>query len=303
LKTKPYPPILTTGAAGPASAPVESIAALLRRAPVETVPTTAAKIRDFCRHLEAGTQVYIVALPGQPLAKTLDTAIHLRDCGMSAVPHIAARRLSGRGQLTEFLRTANDEAGVDQILLIAGGRDKPDGPFDDSLQVLKTGVFEQFGIRRVDIAGHPEGHPVAAAKDIMAAMREKLEYARSAGLQMHVVTQFCFDPAAITGYLKTLHSELGNVPVHVGVPGPLSVAGLIRYARLCDIGDSVRYLTRGGSSVLRMASWRPEDCLDVLREFTNANSSHCFAGVHFFGFGGALTTARWLEKLRLGRPV
>ena len=58
-----------------------------------------------------------------------------------------------------MLASYRAEAGVDEVLIIGGGVDQPVGAFDNSLQVLETGLLQKHGIRRVGVAGHPEGSP------------------------------------------------------------------------------------------------------------------------------------------------
>ena len=40
-----------------------------------------------------------------------------------------------------------------------GGAPQPVGRYDSAIQILETGVFEANGIKRIGIAGHPEGNP------------------------------------------------------------------------------------------------------------------------------------------------
>src|SRR5271169_4052852 len=136
-----------------------------------------------CRDLIApGKPVYINFGPHDSLAGTIDAARQLQRAGFHPVPHIAARYLTGKVQLDDFLARLNGEAGVDEALAVAGDRDKPAGPFQSSLQLIESGVFEKHGITRIGIAGYPEGHPKISARALDSALRLKIARAHLAGL-------------------------------------------------------------------------------------------------------------------------
>jgi len=47
--------------------------------------------------------------------------------------------------------------------------------------VLCTGLFRKHGIKRVGVAGYPEGHPAISAKALDNALLAKKELARENG--------------------------------------------------------------------------------------------------------------------------
>ena len=125
----------------------------------ETTPGSAAKIEDFRQHLRPGTVVYITFLPGSDFNDTVSVARRLREEGMIPVPHFAARSIPDQNVFGDYVQRVVGEAGVDWVLCIAGAVDKPVGDFTDSMQLLDTGLFDKYGIRRIALAGHPEGSP------------------------------------------------------------------------------------------------------------------------------------------------
>ena len=48
------------------------------------------------------------------------------------------------------------------------------GEFPDALSVIRTGLFGQYGIRQVVIAGYPEGHGKISVPKLEQAMYDKL---------------------------------------------------------------------------------------------------------------------------------
>lgn len=273
-----------------------SIAALLAGASIELSPSDPAEI-DACDGLiEPGTAVYISMPPGQTWHGTVALAARLRRRGLRPVPHIAARRIASRAALDEYLARVAGEAGVDTALVIAGDSKRASGPFDSSLALLETGAFQRNGIVRVGVGGYPEGHPQIPTAALDAALAEKKNLARRTGLDLHVVTQFCFEAEPVLSW--TTRMKARGLPVHVGVAGPASLPRLLRYAALCGIGNSVRVLKARPHAIARlMIETGPETMLRQLARHAGPPIS----GIHFFSFGGLLRTARWLRAVQQGR--
>ena len=61
------------------------------------------------------------------------------------------------------------------------------GPFDSSLALLETGLFQRHGILHVGVAGYPEGHPKIAGSALDSALAEKIkQYIRANTTARHV---------------------------------------------------------------------------------------------------------------------
>ncbi len=88
------------------------------------------------------------------------------------------------------------------------------------------------------------------------------------------------------------------VPVHVGMPGPASLTSLVKYARICGVGASVSFLTRGASSPHKLLLWSPDHFLTRLANTSAADPDCGNEKAHFYGFGGIAKTARWLAALQ-----
>src|SRR5258706_13673001 len=129
--------------------------------------------------------------PGQSYHGNVALATRLKRAGLRPVPHVAARRIASRDALDEYLALAAGEASVDSALVIGGDSDRASGPFESSLGLLETGLFQRHGIVHVGVAGYPEGHPRIAASALDAALVAKKGLARSGGIDLPVVTQVC----------------------------------------------------------------------------------------------------------------
>src|SRR5262245_39493989 len=273
-----------------------AISAFLSGASLELSSRDPAEIDACAGLLDPGTAVYISFPPGQTYHGTIALAARLARAGFRPVPHVAARRIAGREALDDYLARAAGEAGVDSALVIAGDSDHASGAFDSSLALLETGLFQRHGIVRIGVAGYPEGHPRIAASTLDAALAGKVALARRAGLELGVVTQFCFEADSIVSW--TAKANEHGLPVRVGLAGPASLPRLLRFATMCGIGNSVRALKSRPRAIARlMVEAGPEV---VLRDLARRTGSP-IAGAHFFSFGGLVRTARWLRAVREGR--
>jgi methylenetetrahydrofolate reductase (NADH) len=280
-----------------ASAERRGIVALLEGASLEICARDSADIAECVGYLDPGTEVFVSLPQGQPYHGAVAMAARLRRAGFRAVPHVTARGLASLWALDDYLARAAGEAGVEHVLVVGGDRDRPAGPFDSSLSVLCTGMLQKHGIRKVSIAGYPEGHPGIGPKPLHDALLAKRELARENGLELQIVTQFCFDPAPIVAWARRVRG-LG-LPVRVGLAGPASITTLLKFAARCGIGNSVRVLKSRTDSIIRLITEAGPEV--VIRELArNAAQDPVFAGMHLFTFGGLLRSARWLRAVRAG---
>src|SRR6266446_8401604 len=272
------------------------IQALLAGASLEISSRDPAEIDACAGILEPGTAVYISMPPGQTYHGNVALAARLKRAGFRPVPHVAARRIASREALDEYLSRAEGEAGVDGALVIAGDSDWASGPFDSSLALLETGLFQRHGIVHIGVAGYPEGHPKIAASALDAALAGKKSLARRAGLDLQVVTQFCFESEPVLSWAARMKGR--GLPVRVGLSGPASLPRLLRFAALCGIGNSVRAVKARPQAITRLLVEAGPEA--VVRDLARPGGA-AIAGVHFFCFGGLLRTARWLRAVREGR--
>jgi len=290
-------PTPTSQAAGGSTADERhAIQHLLAGASLELSSRDPAEIDACTDLLEKGTAVYISMPPGQTYHGTVALAARLRHAGFRPVPHVAARRIASREALDEYLASAVGEAGVDSALVVAGDSERASGPFESSLALLETGLFQRHGVTHIGIGGYPEGHPRIATSALEAALASKKTLARQAGLELYAVTQFCFEAEPVLAWVAKVEGQ--GIPVRVGLSGPASLPRLLRFAALCGIGNSVRALKARPQAITRLLVEAGPDV--VVRELSRHGGAP-IAGVHFFCFGGLVRTARWLRAVSEGR--
>ncbi|MEC9367760.1 MAG: hypothetical protein VX871_03620, partial [Pseudomonadota bacterium] len=80
-----------------------AVSALLSSASIEISPLDDTAAGKAVARLKPGSDVYIAALPRANYRQIASTAAALRRLGLAPVPHIAARGLASRAELSEFL--------------------------------------------------------------------------------------------------------------------------------------------------------------------------------------------------------
>ena len=259
---------------------------------VSARPGVAAELSEF---FLPGTEVSITFLPADDYRRNVNTATELRQAGFTPIPHVSARQLAGRDELTDFVARAVGEAEARAIVLIAGDSVVPRGPFHSSLDVIETGLLQRHGIDRVFFAGHPEGHSYFDAPEGVELLARKLEAARQGGLAAEIITQFCFDAEPVVSFLHELDARRIGVPVRIGVAGPASPATLLKFALRCGVGESIRAVRDQVTRFGRLLTETGPDAL-VSELMANEGLTERVHAFHFFPFGGVRKTGRWIRS-------
>ncbi len=260
----------------------------------ETTPGSAAKTPDYREHLRPGTVVYITFLAGSDFDDTIAVAKRLRGEGFLPVPHFAARSIPDAAFLDDKLARLAGEAGLEQVLVIAGAVDRPVGDFSDTMQLLETGLFDKHGIRRFGVAGHPEGSPDISDRAISEALAWKNEFAERSGAELYVLTQFCFEAGPVIAWDRRIRAQGNRLPIHIGVPGLATIKTLLAHARACGIGPSMKFLTRQARNLTKlMTVSTPDRLLTDLAAYKASDPDCGIAGVHLYPLGGLRRSAKW----------
>jgi methylenetetrahydrofolate reductase (NADPH) len=279
-----------------------SIAGTLRGYSIEVNPSDPKVVDAAVARLDPGTEVFLTWIPGANSMDLIGPAARMRRAGLVPVPHVGARHIQSADQLEQFAARLVGDAGVDRVLIIGGDRAAPAGPFDCSLTVMQSEIFQKSGIVRMAIAGFPEGNPNISEIALDEALSSKLMFARRSGLELSIVTQFCFEPDPIVDWLRRIRARGIDVPIRVGLAGPAGLITLARYAVRCGIGTSLRVLTENPSFAKLLVEKGPEPIIRGVAsaaEPGNATSMPFdIAGLHFFVFGGFNKTVDWINAAR-----
>jgi methylenetetrahydrofolate reductase (NADPH) len=271
---------------------------LLRCYSIELNPGDAKTLQAAAERLDPGTEVSLAWIPGSNPMDMIAPATSLKRAGHIPMPHVGARHLESAAQLQRLAEQLGD-AGVDRILIIAGDRTAPAGPYDSSLAVMQTGVFQRVGITRMAVGGFPEGNPYVPEKILNEALQAKVSFARKEGLQLSIITQFCFKAEPVIAWVRAVRVRGIDVPIRVGLAGPASLLTLTRYAIRCGVGNSLHVLKENLSFARILSERGPEPIIRELAASIDGNGRPLgIAGLHFYVFGGFKKTIDWIAAER-----
>lgn len=269
---------------------------LLESCSFELAARDPAAAQRIAPRLAGGRDLFIEFLPSETYHQSVRAAVTARRAGFNLVPHIAARHLDTATQLDDFLARLTGEAGVTRVLVIAGDGEHPRGPFAGSLDLLQSGALARHGISELGIAGYPEPPPKMARRELDQALDAKIAFAGRHGLDLFIVTQFCFEPEPILAFLRDLRQRGIDRPVRIGLAGPANVVTLLKFAVRCGIGASIRAVRTHADSITRLlGDAGPDELLRSLAASFAAEAALGPVALHFFPFGGLQRFAEWRD--------
>ena len=269
---------------------------------IEVIPRSAAKIESFVEVLPKNTRVYIAHIQNEEIGAMVATAKRLNDEGFKVMPHIPARIIKNKAMLHDWIAMYQNEAGVDEALLLAGGSMRPAGSLDSSIQLIESGLFDKAGFKRLHIAGHPEGSkdidPDGGMKNVSEALSWKQEFSKRTDASMAITTQFCFDADIVKKWADTIKDSGIDIPIHIGIAGPAKLQTLLKYSIECGVGASMKILTKRAKDITKLLlPYEPSQVLKDLAEYKAKDPKFNIEKVHFFPFGGIKQTSDWVREV------
>ena len=219
------------------------------------------------------------------------------------MPHIPARVIKNQAMLSDWLSMYQNEAGVDEALLLAGGSNEPKGDYDSSIQLIESGLFDKAGFKRLHIAGHPDGNkdidPGGGIKNVSEALSWKQEFFKRTDAKMAIATQFCFDANVVKKWADDIKEDGIDIPIHIGVAGPAKLQTLLKFSVECGIGSSMKILTKRAKDITKLLlPYKPTQVLKELAEHKAKDPKFNIEQVHFFPFGGIKQTSDWVREVQ-----
>jgi methylenetetrahydrofolate reductase (NADPH) len=119
---------------------------------------------------------------------------------------------------------------------------------------------------------------------------------------MHIVTQFGLDGGAFARWECELRRRSIHLPVRLGIAGPAPLPKLVHFAIQCGIRASMRLLAGKFAAAAHASHWATSPDQHLLAVLSVPLPAQ-IVSPHFFAFGGALETARWMRKVAAGAFV
>tara|TARA_B100001057_G_scaffold6099_1_gene5553 strand:- start:7502 stop:8353 length:852 start_codon:yes stop_codon:yes gene_type:complete len=269
---------------------------------IEVTPKAASKIEKFSDYLPAETLIYIAHIEGTPIDDMVQTAKKITDQGFSAMPHFPARIIKNKNVLGEWITRYQNEAGVENALLIAGGSNKPYGEYDSSINLIESELFDKANFKRLHIAGHPEGNkdidPDGSSKSVDEALSWKNQFSTRTDASMAITTQFCFDSSSVIDWANSIKSSGIDLPIHIGIAGPAKLQTLLRYSIECGVGASIGIIQKRAKDLTKLLlPYKPTEILKELADYKISNPEFNIEKVHFFPLGGVKMVSDFLKEM------
>jgi len=269
---------------------------LLKRPRLEVFPVKGIE-EEIAAHVPPGATITITSSPSRGLDTTIELAAGLAREGFDVVPHLAARLVFDVGHLERILGTLR-EVGVRDALVIGGDVKEPVGSFAGAFDLLTAMAQLDHDLQAIGIAGYPESHPFISDEQTIEAMFDK------APLATYIVSQLCFDPAVIAGWIAAVRERGVDLPVYIGIPGAVSRARLLRISTKIGVGESARFLRGHRSMIARLflrGTYGSSNLINgLLAQLRDASSS--VGGFHIYTFNELEKTELWRRQTieRLG---
>jgi methylenetetrahydrofolate reductase (NADPH) len=263
---------------------------LLENARYEVLPTASieATILD---HVEPGTTLTVTASPSKGLEATLDLTERLTRHGYIAVPHLAARMIRDRAELTEICERLTG-IGIERIFVPGGDADEP-GAYPDALSLLEDLTELGRPFAHVGITGYPESHPTISDDLTIQSMWDKRRFAT------HVVSNLTFDPEVLATWVGRMRKRGITMPLLLGIPGPVERTKLLTMATKIGVGESTRFLAKHKGTFARLAApggFTGERFLEKVAPAL-APPESLVEGLHVFTFNQVPATVEWRRTL------
>lgn len=253
-------------------------------------------LQEAAHAIPKGTKINVTFLGNEDLPMRVAASKAVRELGFVPVPHISARRLRSESELREFLAALQEVGATEHVFAVGGDPAQPEGPYPDSLSVIRTGILQEYGAKEVSIAGYPEGHPDIADPVLWQHLEDKSTALKEQGLDAVILTQFAFDTDPVIAWIDAVRAKGIDSQIRVGTPGPAGIKRLLGFARRFGIGANAMIVKKYGFSLTNlMGTAGPERFVSDLSSLL-AERDRGEVTLHFYTFGGLLATADWVRE-------
>ncbi|MFI6253927.1 methylenetetrahydrofolate reductase [Streptomyces sp. NPDC051016] len=271
---------------------------LLEDFSLEMTGKDVPKLEEASHLIPQGTRINVTFLGNENLPMRLDAARAVKRLGFVPVPHFSARRLASRADFEQFLAGLQADGTETDVFAVGGDPARPEGPYEDSLALIESGLLREHGVRHVGISGYPEGHPAISGEKLWSALRDKTAAVAAQGLDGSIITQFGFDVDPVLTWVERVRDEGIALPIRIGVPGPAGVRRLMGYAARFGVGTSASIAKKYGLSLTNlMGTAGPDRFLHALADGYDPER-HGTVKIHFYTFGGLKATSEWIGQFR-----
>lgn len=237
-------------------------------------------------------KVSVTCSPVKGIAETMRLTQLVRDAGHTAIPHIAARMVTSKKHVEEiagWLRT--EELG--RLFLVGGDADPAEGPYTDAAEFLSDLLESDPKLHTVGVTSYPDGHSFIPNEALDDALMRKQAVLSEANVAGYASTQMCFDDEKIASWLEDQRGQGMSLPIHLGIPGVVERARLMKMGVRLGIGTSLKFLKKNRKAMTQLMSQAEYDPLTLLDPMDDALEPLGIEGLHCFTFNAVEATETW----------
>jgi methylenetetrahydrofolate reductase (NADPH) len=264
----------------------DDLARLLRAARFEVIPLDGVE-EQVLTHLPTDVKVTVTASPRRGLEATLGLTERLTSAGYTAVPHLSARLVRDPSHLGELLDRVQAQ-GVRELFVLAGDPPEPAGEFAGAAELLEAIGERRAEFDAIGITGYPESHHLISDEETIRAMFAK------APMATHIVSQICFDASTIEQWIGEVRRRGTELPIWIGLPGPVPRRKLLRVSTKIGLGESARFLGHHRNWISRR--FKPDSLVRALTPCATDPTS-LVGGFHLYTFNEVERTERWRQSV------
>lgn len=266
-----------------------SLKRLLSTPKYEIIPMK--NVENCLAHIPRDANVSITVSPSKGIASTLELAKEVSKRLASPeqiTPHLSARLVESSEQLKRILTTVK-ALGINEIFIVGGDSQEAAGPFKASYDLL-IAIRDLDDRIRLGITAYPEGHP-SIPKEVLAE-----DLARKAPYAQFMATQLCFEADTLKRWLEQTRHGAVSLALQIGVAGVIDMIKLMTISSRIGVGDSIRYVSKHASNVLKlMGGYKPDDLLERLTPLYDDPFYHIEA-FHIYTFNNVEKTESWRQQ-------
>ena len=259
---------------------------------LEMTAKDAGSLAEAAPLIPPDTPIAVTFLPGEEQPARVAAARAVRDLGFEPMPHFSARRIRSEDHFEDYLEAVVRAAGVRRCFIVAGDPAEPEGPYFDTMALIRTGAFEAAGVQAIGVGGHPEGHPHMTGDQLWAVLEAKLAEIDRRGMAAGG-DPVRLRPRRLPALARGSPARAESTPPSASAsPGrghqaPVELRRALRRRRIGQRDEEIRRQHRqpprhGG----------PDRLVDAFAE--KLGEEHGRVRLHFYPFGGMARTVEWI---------
>lgn len=248
--------------------------------------------RDVLENVPTTVPLTVTVTEAKGIDTTLDLTERLTRQNYTVSPHLPARQFVDEKHVADVVARLR-EAQVRSVFVVGGDAPTPAGTFQDAYSLLRAMEEAQHPFEQVGIGGYPEGHAAIPQDALDLALKQK------APMATRILTQICFDAGTTAGWAAGIAASGIDLPVYVGMPGPVNRQRLMRISAGIGLGQSARFLQKQQSLLWRFLLPGGYDPAKLARRLGAAvpKTDSNIRGLHIFTFNELRKTELWRRRL------